>query len=99
MARARAVDGNQKDIVKACRKVGYSVFVASGMGEGFPDLVVGAHGANYLFEIKDPSKPEKDRKLTPAQQDFFQEWRGQVQKVETFEEILQTIGDQYRRQV
>jgi len=48
--RAARVDANQKEIVTMLRRMGYSVAVTSDCGKGFPDIVVGRSGKNYLFE-------------------------------------------------
>ncbi len=74
--RAR-VDANQATIVAAFRQMGASVFDASRMGRGFPDLVVGMRGRTYLVEIKDGAKVKSARKLTDAQVTFREVWRGE----------------------
>lgn len=85
----KRTDGNQTEIVKALRSLGFSVAITSMLGKGFPDIVVGKNGKNYLFELKDPSKPPSGRKLTEDEQLFFDRWRGQINKVETIDEILE----------
>ena len=45
-------------------------------GDGIPDLLVGFRGQTFLLECKDGEKPPSARKLTPAEQKFFDEWRG-----------------------
>jgi hypothetical protein len=62
------------------------------IGKGCPDLLLGVRGRNFLIELKDESKPGSKKKLTPDEEDFFNEWRGQVSKCETLEEILKVIG-------
>ena len=89
--RAARVDENQAAIVDALRKAGASVFVASKVGGGFPDLVVGYGGTTYLLEVKNPNKPKADRQLTPEQSIFFCFWRGHVEMVLTPEEALQVV--------
>lgn len=86
--RAARIDSNQNVIVAALRAIGCSVAITSGIGKGFPDLVVARAGKNYLIEIKDPSKPKADRQLTPAQVKFHSEWRGQIAVVETIDEAI-----------
>ncbi len=45
------------------------------MGKGFPDLLVWSRVTRryYLMEVKDGSKSESRRKLTPAQIKFHQQ--------------------------
>src|SRR5688572_22293101 len=54
MARAKRVDGNQNIIVKALRNQGASVAITSALGQGFPDIVVGAKGLTLVgnFSVK-----------------------------------------------
>ena len=72
MTYARKVDLNHQDIVKTLRSLGASVFDASGIGRGFPDLVVGIHDKTILVEIKSDEK----KKFTQAQLDFMENWKG-----------------------
>lgn len=76
--RAKRVDRNQPEIVKALRAYGCSVWHTHMMGEGFPDLIVGHRRSNLIgfLEIKDGKKPPSARELTPAQRIFFMEWDG-----------------------
>lgn len=71
MRRKAKVDTNQSDMVKALRFVGASVFVASHIGDGFPDLVVGWRGRNFLIEVKTATG-----KLTDEQKHFASRWQG-----------------------
>ena len=73
MRRAAKVDDNQKDIVKALRAIGATVRIVT-QGEGIPDLLVGFRGHTVLMEVKDGNKPPSARKLTEAEQKFFEEW-------------------------
>jgi len=90
------VDANQSLVVGQCRAVpGWSVAVLSSQGEGIPDILLGALGRNYLFELKDPKQVASKRVLTGPQVKFHGGWMGQVNKVETFEEILAIVmGDE-----
>lgn len=81
-------DKNQSEIVKALRKIGASVHITNQVGNGFPDVVVGIFGKNYLFEIKN----EKSGKLNKQQQEFHQRWNGKVYEIRTFEEALKIIN-------
>lgn len=85
-------DRNQDKIVGALRKVGASVAITSGLGRGFPDLVVGYRTRNILIEVKDGTAPPSKRRLTPDQQEWHDAWRGQVCVVESPEEALRAIG-------
>ena len=92
MSRFRArTDDNQPEIVKALRNHGATVAITAQAGSGFPDLVVGYKGVNYMMEIKDPSKPKSDQKLTPAQVIFHAAWTGQMAVIKTIEEAIDLI--------
>lgn len=73
MKWAARTDTNQIQIVEALRKAGRFVHVMSGVGGGFPDLLVAQPrtGRVYLLEVKDPKKKIK---LTEAQKKFWKEW-------------------------
>lgn len=64
-------DGNQARHVARLRAAGCSVAITSGVGAGFPDLVVGFGGTTALAEVKAPGG-----KFTPAQGRFMVEWLG-----------------------
>ncbi len=95
MRRAARIDANQPEIVQALRDVGASVSVTSMVGKGFPDIVVGYRGQNYLIEIKDGSKPPSQRKLTPDEQEWHALWRGTVHIANKTDEALKIIGAFY----
>ena len=50
-------------------------------GGGLPDLLISYKGKTLLFEVKDGEKPPSQRKLTPAEQKFFNEWTGGTLKI------------------
>ena len=89
---AAKVDANQPEIVKALRKAGASVSPTHAAGSGFPDLVVGFRGVNYLIECKDGSRPPSARKLTPDQEKWHGTWLGTVHIVCNIDEALAVIG-------
>ena len=74
-------DHNQSEIIKAFEALGCTVFDLSNVGGGLCDLLVGLVGVNLLVEIKKPKG-----KLTPAQTDFFETWKGQKGIVTTIDE-------------
>lgn len=86
--RAAKIDVNQPEIVRQIRELGWSVQHLHTIGKGCPDIMVGAKGKNYLFEIKNP---EYDGKLTDDEQEWHDAWRGQVAIAETLEDILEVI--------
>lgn len=85
------IDINQKDIVKYLRERNVTVAHMHMIGGGFPDIVCGYKGKNFLFEIKNPDQPPSARKLTAAETIFHFEWRGQVDIIETGEQAWQII--------
>lgn len=87
-----AVDANQPQIVDALRRCGCTVHVTSRVGGGFPDLVVGFRGQNFMLEIKDGSKSPSRRRLTREQERWHGLWRGAVLVVESVEDALRAVG-------
>lgn len=85
--RAKKVDTNHKEIIKALREIGASVFDTSSLGRGFPDIVVGWQGVNYLVEIKTPKG-----KPTEQQINFFVKWLGQAVLVRSASDIFNLLG-------
>ena len=72
MTYAKKVDENHKIIVQRFRELGASVFDASSVGRGFPDILVGFNNQTALVEIKSNEK----KKFTEAQLKFMAEWKG-----------------------
>jgi len=70
------VDANHGEIVGAFNKLGAQVFDTSGIGGGFPDLLVCARGGSHFVEVKNAQTPYGRRGLNPAQKDFAESWQG-----------------------
>lgn len=85
MRQAAKRDKPETLIVTALRAAGCTVRRLS--QRGIPDLLVGRHGLNYLLEVKDHYG-----ELTSDQEDFFNDWHGQVTVVRTVEEALEAVG-------
>jgi hypothetical protein len=75
MRYANRIDANQNQIVDALRGAGAYVRIIS-QGDGIPDLLVAYNGYTILMEVKDGDKVPSARKLTAAEQKFFNEWTG-----------------------
>lgn len=82
------VDANQEEIIQALRSAYASVQPLHTVGNGVPDLLVGYRGRNFLFEIKDGNKFPSHQKLTPHQEKWHLEWRGQVIVVNSVKDAL-----------
>ena len=84
-------DSNEKTIVKALRKMGYSVET------GVNDIFVGGNGFNFWYEIKDPKhKSKKTGQINESAKKASQkrlevEWKGHYKIVSSLEEILADI--------
>lgn len=91
MRRAARTDDNQKEIVSTFRQLGCSVETTHTLGSGFPDIVVGCFGFNLLVEIKDGAKPPSKRKLTPDEERWHQLWTGQIDIVESSDDVLSLV--------
>jgi Holliday junction resolvase len=73
MTYAKRVDKNQKAIVDEFRRLGFSVYITSHVGRGFPDIMVGMGNTHtILVEIKSTDKA----KFTDAQSEFMSKWTG-----------------------
>ncbi len=91
MRYANRIDANQNAIVDALRKAGAYVRIIS-QGDGIPDLLVAYKGFTILMEVKDGNKPPSARKLTEAEQKFFDEWTGgMLVVVNSVEESIATL--------
>jgi Holliday junction resolvase len=91
MRYANRIDANQNQIVDALRKVGAVVRIIS-QGDGIPDLLVGYKGYTILMEVKDGDKVPSARKLTEAEQKFFDDWRGgMLVVINSVEEAIETL--------
>lgn len=81
------VDKNQPEILNHLKNLGIKYRALHFVGKGFPDLIVGFRGKNYLFEIK-----SKNGEKTKKEEEFFSSWDGQVKEVRHIDEILKEIG-------
>jgi Holliday junction resolvase len=89
MRRAARIDKNQPDIVAIFERYGFSVQRAQAMGSGFPDLILGYGGRNYLVEVKDGTAKPSERQLNDLQKAWHSEWRGQVCVIETVAQAIE----------
>ncbi len=92
----KRVDANQGDIVDALRRLGCTVMSIASVGRGCPDLVVGiqrpdGRRVNVLLEVKDGRKKPSARKLTPAEREWIDSWRGQVAVVGSVPEAIAAV--------
>ena len=93
MRRAARVDGNQPEVVAKLREKGCVVSHLHTIGMGVPDILVGYGGRNYLFEIKDPTRPLSQRRLTQDEQRWHIAWneKGSVHTIESAEQGMTII--------
>lgn len=88
----KRTDANHKEIIDAIRKIpALSVFSTHTIGKGFPDIVIGYKGINYLVEIKDGAKTKSQKKLTDDEIRFHQSWFGQIIVCECVKDVLQLL--------
>jgi hypothetical protein len=89
----KKVDANQKELMTKLRTIpGITVASTHTIGKGFPDIVIGYKGLNYLVEIKDGTKPPSQRKLTKDEEIFHLNWTGQINICNNFFEILKMLN-------
>lgn len=79
--KAAKIDANQPAIVKELNAMGYSVAL------GHDDILVGAHGKTFWFEIKTDAKAQ----VKDSQKKLIKEWRGHYAIVWTTEMILKEL--------
>lgn len=89
--RQKKIDANQTKIVETLRKKRYSVAHTHMVGDGFPDIIVGVAGHNFLFEIKNPEQPPSKRRLTKDEERFHKEWKGDVFVIETAAQAITVV--------
>lgn len=83
---SRKVDANQAEIVAVLRAEGWSVQPIHRLGQGVPDLLVGAKGRNILLEVKDG-----DGALTDDELSWHANWQGQVDVVRSAGEAVAMV--------
>ena len=90
--RAKRKDANHNEIARGLMEIGASVADTSAVGNGFPDMVVGFRGRNWLLEVKDGSKPPSAQKLTLDQIEFKAGWRGHWAVVRDLAEAIEVVS-------
>lgn len=93
MRRAAAVDANQSILIAGFRRLGCTVQPLHMVGRGCPDALVGCKGRNYAVEIKDGEKVPSARKLTPAEEEWHRDWRGQVCLCESLDDVQRLVAE------
>ena len=86
------IDVNQPAIVAALRAAGWAVLSLASLGKGVPDLVASKNKRTVFIECKDGAKPPSARKLTPAEQAFFDTWPGECYVVESVDDALRMFA-------
>lgn len=86
-------DTNHAEIRDGLRECGFTVFDAGSVGGDLPDLICGAHGTTFLFEVKSAGG-----KVSDGQSRFAENWRGgPVHVVYTLEQALGHIARHIRQ--
>jgi Holliday junction resolvase len=83
MSYLKRVDKNQSEIVDVARKLGYYVHHTHEVGKGFPDLVAGKKGINFLMEIKNGNSS-----LTLQQKEFHKNFLGTVTIIRSIDDLI-----------
>ena len=89
--RAAKIDANQPEIVRQLRELGCSVET------GKDDILVGANGRTYWFEIKEPGAistvtgQPRPSEIKPSQVKLLDTWKGHYRIAWTLEQILEDI--------
>lgn len=89
----KRTDANQKDIMDKLRCIpNLSVISTHTIGKGFPDIIVGYKGKNYMIEIKDGAKYKSKQKLTTDELLFHMKWKGQICVCNSFDQVVELIN-------
>lgn len=94
MRRAARVDANQKVIVAAFRKLGYSVLHMHTLGQGAPDILVGKRGTCWPVEIK----ASRRDKLTADEEAFWKDWLGSLLLITSVDEVIEFDRKHFSKQ-
>ena len=84
MRRAAKADANQRQIVAALRQIGADVYDIKKP----VDLAVGFRGRTVLLEVKNV---DGRNRLTKAQEEFFQTYRGEAYIVQDVSQALKAV--------
>lgn len=85
--RAAKVDANQSEIVKAFRDLGWYVLIISQL-KNCCDIIISKSGQTIAIEIKDGNKPPSQQKLSDGELKFKNEWLGDYELVNCFEDVI-----------
>lgn len=88
----RRVDNNQKQVVTALRKCGFSVAITSMIGKGFPDLVIAKAGVTHLCELKNPAMFKSGQRLTKDEEIFHEGWKGKIITANNIDDIIKAFN-------
>lgn len=93
MRRAARRDVNHAELVASLRALGYSVLDLGAVGHGCPDLLVARRGRTALVEVKRPRGPKGGGggRLTPDQERFLADWRGDVIVARGLEDVVKGV--------
>ena len=83
-------DGNHGEISRYFEDLTCRVKDVSSV-PGFVDLIVKRGNHLRLVEIKDPSKESSQRRLTPAEQRFWEYWGEDPLVVETQQDVIRVV--------
>lgn len=87
--KAHRKDGNQTEIERDLRSLGFAVHSTHALGSGFPDLVIGDYHFNFLVEVK----PTAKAKLTADEDEWHRRWEGQVNTCISTRDVLLQMGE------
>lgn len=87
MRRAARVDANHAEIARTLRRLGWAVHDTSGVGGGFPDLVIGKAGRvvaqSAIHHLRTRLPCQSGPSFTKRHSGFFPMSRSAVQKLST----------------
>lgn len=97
MRKKARIDANQPLITNALRRIGATVNITSGLGDGFPDLLVSFRGEWFVIEIKDGEKPPSKQKLTADEIEFLLKQDAPVYVINSVKNAIRLLTDRAYR--
>lgn len=97
MRRSARTDDNHDEIVKAFRRLGWSVLDIHQIPNS-ADIIVGKWLHSIVIEIKDGSKPPSKQNLTDGEIVFKSSWNGDYRIIKSIDDVIE-LDAEYKKKL